>query len=313
MALSEASEFTANCADANNYQAQFHRRWSHLNQPHVRSLAWLLDSSILLNANHPRWGNHLAQLPEINQTISIWLSELESNPAPLVEFLALHAHTRLGHYAENLLAFYFNWKEELFAHSVQVRSHTTIGEFDFLLNTPDGFQHWEFACKFYLFVAPESQLSNYVGPNLMDNLNDKSHKIMDMQLALGRHADAQKYLPSSLSGAKALLKGWLFYSSSDTEQLAEVAAQHCRGLWCRVSELRLVNGDAFAILSRLKWLAPAKVTKDEILSRDQLQAHLEQQFLTDSRPALIAQLISADEFFVETERIFVVPDDWNLS
>ncbi|PRC91510.1 DUF1853 family protein [Solimicrobium silvestre] len=295
-----------------NYQAQFQQRWPHLNHPHVRSLAWLLDSSILLNTSHSRWDNQLAQLPPVNQTINNWLTELEQDSEPLVHFLALHPHTRLGHYAEHLLAFYFKWSGELVAHSVQVRSHRTIGEFDFLLNTASGLQHWEFACKFYLLVAPETKLSNYVGPNLMDNLNDKSHKIMDAQLILGQHPDAQKYLPAQLSAAKALLKGWLFYPATDTDALGEVAPLHCRGLWCRITELQHYDGDCFAILSRLKWLAPAKAYESETMSRSQLHAFLEQQFLSDSRPVLIAHLVPDGEYFVETERIFVVPDAWNL-
>ena len=297
--------------DRQNFQARFHQRWSHLQHPDVRSLAWLLDSPILLNVLHPRWANQLAQLPLITSTTAAWLAELDHTPQPLLDFLAVHAHTRLGHYAENLLSFYFKWCGELVAHSVQVRSHTTIGEFDFLLNTPDGFEHWEFACKFYLFVEPANKLADFVGPNLMDNLNDKSHKIMDAQLALGQHKDAQKYLSAPLSAAKALLKGWLFYPTTHAATLDEVEPSHCRGIWCRLADLDLHDGAHFAILSRLSWLAPAKLSADKMMSRDQLQQQLQQQFLTDARPVLIAQLTECGEIFIEQERIFIVPNNWN--
>jgi uncharacterized protein len=297
--------------DPENYQTRYQRRWRHVQNTHVRSLAWLLDSPSLLNAAHPRWANALAQLPEMSQQVQTWLTDLDRAPQVLEEFLALHPHTRLGHYAENLLAFYFTWKSELVAHSVQVRSHTTIGEFDFLLTTPDGFEHWEFACKFYLFVEPATQLADYVGPNLMDNLNDKSHKIMDVQLALGRHPDAKKYLATPLHAAKALLKGWLFYHRDHMVSLPEVAADHCRGLWCRLSEFPVSAGDQFAILSRLTWLAPAKVGAGQILSRDGLVQHLTKQFVTDNRPVLVAQLCEDCGDWLESERLFVVPDDWN--
>lgn len=295
------------------YQAYFQQRWPQLTHPHVRSLAWLLDSPCLLNPDCERWAHQLAELPLMNQTTSVWLSELDKNPEPLIHYLAVHPQTRLGHYAENLLAFYFLWRGELLAHRVQVRSHTTIGEFDFLLTTPSGLEHWEFACKFYLLVAPEATLSDYVGPNLMDNLNDKSQKIMNGQLALGRHPDAKKYLAEPISAAKALLKGWLFYSSTLTQPLAEVAPTHCRGLWCRLSDLKKMNADCFTILSRLQWLAPAKVSHAQGVNLSELHTHLAQLFLADSRPVLIAQLVPDAEFLVECERIFVVPDDWNLN
>lgn len=295
----------------NNYQALFQHRWPQLTHPHVRSLAWLIDSPHLLNTHHPRWNDRLAEL-SWDSSDAQWLLELEKKPTSLDDYLAVHHHTRLGNYAEDLLAFYFSWRGTLAAHRVQVRSHTTIGEFDFLLNTKTGLEHWEFACKFYLLVAPETSLSNYVGPNLMDNLQEKSKKIMDVQLALGQHPDAKQYLPTPLSASKALVKGWLFYATNNTSALDEITPEHCRGLWCRLSELKNLNSDCFTLLSRLQWLAPAKVRQTETMPFEQLQAHLTQLFKIDNRPVLVAQLIPVEDFFVECERIFVVPDMWNL-
>lgn len=34
----------ADATDFTSYQARFARRWGHLTRPHVRALAWLLDS-----------------------------------------------------------------------------------------------------------------------------------------------------------------------------------------------------------------------------------------------------------------------------
>lgn len=299
-------------SNSTNYQVYFQHRWGHLSHPHVRNLAWLLDSPCLLNPRCEQWKNRLAELPPVDQHLMTWLSELEKNPHQLVDYLAVHTHTRLGNYAENLLAFYFLWRGELATHRIQVRSHTTIGEFDFLLNTPSGLEHWEFACKFYLLVAPKAKLADYVGPNLMDDLNNKTHKIMHTQLALGKHPDAKKYLPAPLTAAKALVHGWLFYSSGDTKELPEINPTHCRGLWCRLSDLKNWNGDCFTVLSRLQRLAPAKVCQDETMSLNRLQADLMQLFLVDTRPVLVAQLVADAGFFVECERIFVVPDEWNL-
>ena len=291
-------------------QAGFQRRWPELCHPDVRNLAWLLDAAVLLNPEHPRWNGQLARLTAIEPGTAAWLHTLDQAPALLLEFLAVHPHTRLGHYAENLLAFYFQWRGWLVAHGVQVRSHTTIGEFDFLLNTDAGFEHWEFACKFYLLVAPGSRLADFVGPNLKDNLEDKSYKIMQAQLSLGQHPDAQKYLPAPLLAARALLKGWLFYPTADTLSLAEIAPDHCRGVWCRVDELAALVGAHGAVLSRLNWLAPAKVST--ALSGATLEAQLTRQFMADDRPVLVASLAVQGDWLIETERIFVVPNNWNV-
>jgi len=294
-----------------NFQARFQQRWPTLQHEHVRSLAWLLDSPALLNASHPRWNNQLAQLHSPNQSTIDWLHALDRAPQPLLDFLAIHPRTRLGHHAENLLAFYFQWRGELFAHGIQVRSHTTIGEFDFLLERPEGLEHWEFACKFYLLVEPMQRLSDFVGPNLRDNLDDKSRKIMDAQLALGRHEAAQKHLPKPLHAARALLKGWLFYPAGDSATLSEVEPLHCRGVWCRVSDLDKVGGCRYVVLPRLSWLAPARVGIDRTAPGADLRRTLTHLFDTDDRPVLVASLVECDGSWIETERIFVVPDNWN--
>ena len=298
-----------------NYQARFQQRWPELTHPDVRNLAWLLDAPLMLNQQHERWNGLLAALPEVTRNTRDWLAGLDREPQALQDFLAIHPHTRLGHYAENLLAFYFDWQGVLVAHSLQVRARTTIGEFDFLLNTEAGLEHWEFACKFYLHVEPADRqpaaLANFVGPNLADNLNDKSHKILHMQLALGQHPDAQKYLTGPLQAARALLLGWLFYPAVDGVAPPEISGLHCRGLWCRIADLGQVPGQAFLILTRLRWLAPARVSDVETMSAAQLHAHLERQFASDDRPVLIVSLIESAGALIENERIFVVPDEWN--
>ena len=311
--ISDPASATVN-TESLNYQAQFQQRWPRLTQAHVRSLAWLLDAPGLLNVDHARWNAQVAQLPGLTPEVEDWLQTLDNAPEPLIEFLALHPHTRLGHYAENLLAFYFKWRNQLHAHSLQVRSTTTIGEFDFLLTMPNGLEHWEFACKFYLLVKPEGALSNYVGPNLMDNFDEKSRKIMQAQLALGQHAAAQSYLTEPLTAAKALIKGWLFYPANSTPALPEITPQHCRGLWCRVSELTRFGSLNFSELARLEWLAPARVNSTQLITGAELQTKLQQQFALDFRPVLVAQVERVDtesDAFIEVQRVFVVPDNWN--
>jgi hypothetical protein len=310
-----SDQAAAQSASQADFQALFQQRWPQLRQPDVRNLAWLLDSPILLNPAHPRWRDQVAQLPEVDARCVDWLTSLDRAPQPLLDHLALHPHTRLGHYAENLLAWYFAWNGTLEAHSVQVRAHTTIGEFDFLLNLAGGLEHWEFACKFYLQVDPGTSLSHLVGPNLADNLHDKSVKIIDSQLALGRHEHAGRYLPAKLMATRVLLKGWLFYPIQQTRSLPELWPNHCRGAWCRISELDRLGEGCYAVLTRLRWLAPARFTDGgAFLSMQALQQLLGQQFAVDDRPVLVVsldQLEQQDGDWIERRRIFVVPDNWN--
>jgi uncharacterized protein len=168
-----------------NFQTLFHEQWQNLRDPHVRSLAWILTSPGMLAKESALWKQQIAYiaLPE-KIALSAWLTELDQHPAELYEALALHKHRRLGHYAENLLAFYLRHQGVLYAHGLQVHVEgcSTLGEFDFLLHLPDGLHHWEIATKFYLFEEGEDRvhqadLFDYLGPNLADTLGKKMDKI----------------------------------------------------------------------------------------------------------------------------------------
>src|SRR5437868_1432945 len=102
------------------FQAQFHQRWNHLNDPHVRALAWLLDAPDLLDVDAPQWQGKIAHIAAADdgayQNTATWLQALDSEPE---QRLALHAFmgglssTRLGLYAEKLMAFYFQQQQIL--------------------------------------------------------------------------------------------------------------------------------------------------------------------------------------------------------
>lgn len=128
-----------------NYQAGFARRWGHLHQPHVRALAWLLDSPDLLDAGDPAWAGKLATPSVLGAAGAAWLAQLDADPAPLLAALGERPYTRLGLYAEKLMAFYYQAEGRLVAHGLQVRAsrNDTVGEFDFLLRLTgdDGADH----------------------------------------------------------------------------------------------------------------------------------------------------------------------------
>ena len=68
---------------ADTYQALFARRWGHLRQPHVRTLAWLLDAPDLLDPHDPYWEHKIASLGEVRPDIARWVEELDAGTSAL--------------------------------------------------------------------------------------------------------------------------------------------------------------------------------------------------------------------------------------
>jgi hypothetical protein len=308
---------------ADNYQASFERRWGHLRRARVRALAWLLDAPDLLDIHDPHWEGRIATVGPMTPATERWLAELDHDPSALDAALGARTQTRLGLYAEKLMAFYFAWQGRLVAHGLQVQAgrDATIGEFDFLLDAgPDGVEHIEFATKFYLLqgdvhggVGDDAAASfdDFVGPNLADSLGRKMRKVFDRQLQLGTHPAAQELLPRPVTSAKALVKGWLFYPAGTYFAMRGIAAAHCRGFWCALSELETMDADRFLILPRLQWLAPFRASSAIwMLDRAQLAAELSDHFAALGTPVLVAVVKEQPGSIVETERGFIVPDDW---
>jgi hypothetical protein len=302
-----------------NYQAQFARRWGHLARPHVRALAWLLDAPGLLDADDPHWEGKIAAPQLVTAGVDDWLTQLDRDPAALDAALGEKVYTRLGLYAEKLMAFYYQQHGQLVAHGLQVRAarNDTVGEFDFLLDAgPDGVEHIEFATKFYLLEgAAASRFDTFVGPNLADSLGKKMRKIVDKQLVLASHPAAQALLPRPVLRARALVKGWLFYPAGSARStnvaMDGIAQLHCRGFWCALADVGALAEQAWVVLPRLQWLAPYRAEAGaQSLTSQALQESLALEFETAKAPVLVAALREQDGAMVETARGFVVPDDW---
>lgn len=303
------------------YQAHFARRWGHLRQPHVRTLAWLLDAPDLLDPHDPYWEHKIASLGEVPAGVARWLEQLDADPSALEASLGERVYTRLGLYAEKLMAFYFRERGELVAHGLQVRSsrNDTVGEFDFLLDAgEDGVEHIEFATKFYLLEGTSaSRFDTFVGPNLADSLGAKMRKIVEKQLILGQHPAAQAQLPGPVVRARALVKGWLFYplpaSAENVAPMRRINPAHCHGFWCAIDELDLLPDVLFLVLPKLQWLAPFRAPSAPAMqTRAALHATLSAQFETADGPVLIALLHQAPGHVVEFARGFIVPATWRI-
>jgi hypothetical protein len=293
---------------------QFEQRWAQLTHPHVRALAWLLDAPNLLDAGAPEWGGHIGILPALSDRDIAWLHALDRDPTALDAALGARPHTRLGLYAEQLIAFYFRAQGRLVAHGLQVRAHhnNTIGEFDFLLsNGSGGLAHWELATKFYLLdpLASTDPFDTFVGPNRVDSLGAKMRKVIDKQLSLASHPAAASLLPGKVEQALALVKGWLFYPAGHEQLMPGIAPDHCRGFWCTFDGFE--GGGNFVVLPRMQWFAPYKSgSAAQVMDAAQLHRWLADFFVQASAPALVAEVIEVNGMVVETRRGFVVPNQW---
>jgi hypothetical protein len=314
---------------ADSYQAQFARRWGHLVRPHVRALAWLLDAPGLLDPDHPGWAGKVTAPALVTDEVADWLARLDLDSSELDAALGARAYTRLGLYAEKLMAFHYQHQGRLVAHGLQVRAtrNDTVGEFDFLLDAgPGGVEHIEFATKFYLLegaagetgcvgTAAGARFDTLVGPNLIDSLGAKMRKIVDKQLVLASHPAAQALLPQPVLSARALVMGWLFYPAGTAAPIDGIAPLHCRGFWCALAQVGALEADAWVVLPRLQWLAPYRgealgEAMAAVMSRDGLQAALGLAFETARAPVLVAAVRQCGGALVETGRGFIVPDDW---
>jgi hypothetical protein len=300
------------------HQARFERRWQHLTRPHVRALAWLLDAPDLLDAGAPYWHGRIAVPGPVDAATAAWLAALEADPAPLDAALGGRFYSRLGLYAEKLMAFYFARQGTLAAHGLQVRgAKETVGEFDFLLAEPQGLRHIEFATKFYLLDSrvDTSDFDLLVGPNLGDTLGRKMRKIFEQQLALASHPAAQEVLPQPVVAAQALVKGWLFYPPDGVFAVPGIAPDHCRGRWHTLAGIAAGQwpGERYVVLPRMQWLAPFKGRADgDIvpLTRAELLKRLTEKFGTDASPVMAAAVRFEGEWLLEEARAFIVRDDW---
>jgi uncharacterized protein len=303
-------------------------QWDALREPVVRDLAWLLFSADLLRAQPPvgMLANVFESTDERHATLD-WLSALDADPAALHEHLAAARITRLGRYAECLLAWFLQHGPgpRLIAANVPLRrAGVTLGECDFLVETRAGRRlHWELAVKCYLHAGAgraqlAARLADYVGPNLQDRFDLKLTHVLDHQLPLSGRAE---FASLGLSGPwepEMMIKGWLFYSQEQvTQDPAELDPAHARGWWTTRSAwpaFATEHARAWRVLPRLEWLAPRRHEPGaaEAAGITFVEAgELGERIAHQTGPTMVAAFYRDDAGrWVERSRGFIVPDDW---
>jgi uncharacterized protein len=297
----------------------------------ITDLRWLLASPPLLNPAHPQFVDRMVVFDATERAaIDEWLGSVAQDAAPLHSFLepflAENGPPRLGRYAERLLEFYlrFGPLHRFIASNLPIRrgandrtqiDHTTIGEIDFLVETPRGeAEHWELAVKYFLCAAdgPIATSDDFVGPDRAEVMTGKLAKLFDRQLG---NTPPAPYADRTWR-PRAFTRGWMFYAG-DPPRCDLLAASHLRGRWVGRSDASALPEGRYVLVPRTAWMGAPDDAR--IQSRDALLADIDLQW-SQFAPAtakrwpqarMIARLVETPGMLREAERLFVVPDDWS--
>lgn len=295
-------------------------RLDALSDAAVRDIAWLLFSPDLLRAQPP--DGALAtpfESPDEAAATMAWLEVQNADPADLHRHIAAARVTRLGRYAECLLAYFLKHgpAARLIAANVALRrAGVTLGECDFLVETQTGKRlHWELAVKCYLHAGDgRGELADYVGPNLQDRFDLKLAHLLDHQLRLSAREEFASLGHRGPWDAQMFVKGWLFYRDGRNERdPVEIEPTHARGWWTTRADwpaFSAGHADAWTLLPRLEWLALR--TRDARDASNFLSPEtLAQQLAKHTGPTMVAGFVQQPGGqWTERSRGFIVPDDW---
>ncbi|HWT38152.1 MAG TPA: DUF1853 family protein [Paraburkholderia sp.] len=303
-----------------SFEAPSSARLGALSDAAVRDIAWLLFSPDLLRAQPP--DGALAtpfESPDEAAATMAWLEAQDADPADLHRHIAASRVTRLGRYAECLLAYFLKLgpAARLIAANVALRrAGVTLGECDFLVETQAGRRlHWELAVKCYLHAGDgREELADYVGPNLQDRFDLKLAHLLDHQLRLSAREEFASLGHRGPWDAQMFVKGWLFYRNACAgRDPVEIEPAHARGWWATHADwpaFSAGHADAWMLLPRLEWLALR--TRDAQHAANFVSADmLAQQLARQTGPTMVAAFVEHPEGqWIERSRGFVVPDDW---
>ncbi|HEV3424282.1 MAG TPA: DUF1853 family protein [Paraburkholderia sp.] len=295
-----------------------------LREPAVRDLAWLLFSADLLRAQPPvgMLASAFETAEEAAATID-WLLALDADAGGLQRDIAAARVTRLGRYAECLLAWFLQYgpAARLVAANVPLRrAGLTLGECDFLVQTEAGRRlHWELAVKCYLHAGDgRAQLADYVGPNLQDRFDLKLTHVLDHQLPLSAREEFATLGHAGPWEPQMFIKGWLFYRQGEVvRDPVQIDPAHARGWWATRADwpaFAAAHAQAWRVLPRLEWLAPRRHERG--VAEAQGIAFVDAPALStrvahQNGPTMVAAFFVDDAGrWVERSRGFIVPDDW---
>lgn len=240
------------------------------------------------------------------------------NHEELREWCATRRQHRVGLYFEDLVHFYLQCVRgfEIVERGLQIQeSGRTVGELDFLYRDHDGVLcHCETAVKFFLHTYESNHSgSHFIGPNSADNFERKTRRLLEHQLPL-----SETRFPD-VARREAFVKGRIFYhpqQPAPTVLPDLLASDHLKGSWIRESELDLLRAAGtetrYRVARKPHWLAPdeAEFVDDSLQTVDEIRNDLRSHFATRRTPQLINVLSAGKERWQESDRVFVVCDQW---
>ncbi|ULJ60171.1 DUF1853 family protein [Wielerella bovis] len=270
--------------------------WWRLRNPHIRALASLLTAP-------PLWTTG-CELPvrELlgEQGFRLLLAWDDDNFFRLPE----NAHSRLGHYAEDLLAFWFTHAphSRLIARDVKIGSREkNLGALDFVVALSGCVYHIELCCKYY--GAADGQPENMLGLNREDKLLHKYHKL-NQQIALsgyleGRAALADLNVDADSIQRVSVVRGVGFARAGVLPENTIYPPNAWQGVLIDdATQWQQFDEDArFYPLNRMEYLAPARVALEQTINRE---------MVAQSGDGIYAHVaLRPDGFLHEIQRIMV--------
>ncbi|EMI45138.1 DUF1853 family protein [Rhodopirellula sp. SWK7] len=237
----------------------------------------------------------------------------------LVAFFSDRPSRKVGHYFERLLLYWLKHirRVDIVAHNLQIHSgERTLGEIDFLYRDEQSqLVHLEAAVKFYLYQPDHAVLgSHFIGPNVRDTFERKMHRLFLHQLPL-----SVEHIPD-VDSREAFVKGRIFYDHNaplPSRLPPRMSADHLTGSILRLQQWKNLAGATdvrYHILSKPFWLSECHYETDAPILRSltDAQTAVRNLFAEYPTPVLISQFNVGSETHTETDRIFIVPDDWPL-
>jgi len=272
-----------------------------------RDLIWAINSPSLIGSS-------------ARDAATDWPDCEESDFDPAALEACCHARSlyRVGRYFEDLVHFYLKSVRgfEIVERGLQIQEEgRTVGEIDFLYRDHDGVLcHCETAVKFFLHTSESNDSgSHFIGPNSADNFERKTRRLLDHQLPL-----SESRFPN-VAKREAFVKGRIFYhplAGVPAELPALLSKNHLNGSWIRESELDLLGAsDAetrYRVARKPHWLAPdqANASDATLQTAGEIRSLLRIHFSERRTPQLVNVLSEGDEQWQESDRVFVVSDQW---
>lgn len=151
----------------------------------LNDLDWVVRSAVMLDRSPPEIKADLcSRIIDANKEgeYEKWLLSLRTDPVDLLKYFDRDEQLILGKYFEHLLFFFFTFypRYEIIESGKQLFvGGETISEIDFIVRDHLHREniHFEVAVKYYLCYRNSSKHDMWIGPNGLDTLSKKMHKL----------------------------------------------------------------------------------------------------------------------------------------